>query len=142
MGHFFLGLNHSQIYSNTCSKFGHDRSGRLTKYAPLHDRFARAEPADCPVRRPIVKCGMLVECSRPMKSDNFELHRVLFSSRLSRTICAITQSERSKHLNRPSPYSNTKQDRWRVYECTETRRPSCFETFAYPLTWNSFVEAI
>ena len=28
-----------------------------------------------------------------------------------------------------------------VYECTE-RRPCCFETFVYPITWNSFVEPI
>ena len=26
-----------------------------------------------------------------------------------------------------------------MYECSEMR-PSCFETFAYPLTWNYFVE--
>ena len=30
-------------------------------------RFARAEPCDCPVHRPIVTCGVLVECSGPMK---------------------------------------------------------------------------
>ena len=30
-------------------------------------RFARAEPCDCPVHRPIVTCGVLVECSAPMK---------------------------------------------------------------------------
>ena len=28
-----------------------------------------------------------------------------------------------------------------MYECTDMR-PSCFETFAYPLTWNYFVEPI
>ena len=30
-------------------------------------QFAGAEPCDCPVHRPIVTCGMLVECSGPMK---------------------------------------------------------------------------
>ena len=30
-GTFFLGLNHSQIYAHMRAKFGHDRSGRLTK---------------------------------------------------------------------------------------------------------------
>ena len=30
-------------------------------------RFARAEPADCPVHGPIVMCSMSPECSGPMK---------------------------------------------------------------------------
>ena len=30
-------------------------------------RFARAEPCECPVHRPIVTCGVIVECSGPMK---------------------------------------------------------------------------
>ena len=29
-------------------------------------RFSREKPGDCPVHRPIVKCGMSLECSGPM----------------------------------------------------------------------------
>ena len=70
-----------------------------------------------------------------------ELDPVLLSSRLYRTCCVITQSERSKQRKRPSPHSTTTEKTGYVNECTE-RRPCCFETFVYPVTWNSFVEPI
>ena len=44
------------------------------------------------------------------KSDDLDLQRVLFSIRLSRTICA-TQLERSKQITRPSPNSTTRARR-------------------------------
>ena len=80
-------------------------------------RIARAEFADCPVHGPIVKCGMSLECNR-WKLVEKELHLVLFSSRFYRTGCAITQSERSKHLQRPSHYTTTNAWRVAVYQCT------------------------
>ena len=39
-------------------------------------RFARAEPCDCPVHRPIVTCGVLVECSGPMKIGDTSLLQI------------------------------------------------------------------
>ena len=104
-------------------------------------RFPRAQPCDCPVHRPIETCGMLIECSGRWKSDDLELEPVLFFKRFCRTYCVIIQSEPSNHLNRPSPHSTTTEKTGYVYECTE-RRPCCFETFVYPITWNSFVEPI
>ena len=85
-------------------------------------RFARAEPCDCPVHRPIVTCGVLVECPGPM--DDLALEPVLFHNRFYRTCCVIIQSERSDHLNRLSPHSTTTDKTGCVYECTE-RRPCC-----------------
>ena len=51
------------FYSDTGPKKQYTRSSRC-RYTL---RFARAEPCDCPVHRPIVTCGVLVECSGPMK---------------------------------------------------------------------------
>ena len=53
-------------------------------------RFTRAEPADCPVRRPIVKCGMLVECSGPMKIGWLSITaRSILQPILSHLLCDI-----------------------------------------------------
>ena len=78
-------------------------TGLLLK-APLHDPIR-----SCGACRLPCTSANRVACHSNVpnrwKSADKELQPVLFSSRYCRTCCAIIQSERSKHLKRPSPYS-------------------------------------
>ena len=108
-------------------------------------RFARTEPADCPVgymgQSKRVTCRSNVPDT--WKSGEKELQLVLFSSRFCCTSCAITQSERSRHLKRPSPYTITNARRVGCNNAPKcTAHPSCFDIFSYLSTWNYFVESI
>ena len=77
--------------------------------------------------------------ARMSRTREKELQLVLFSSRFCCTGCAITQSERSRHLKRPSPYTITNARR---VGCNNAPNPSCFEIVSYLSTWNYFVEPI
>ena len=52
--------------------------------------------------------------------------------------CAITQSERSRHLKRPSPYTIGNARRVACHNAPKCTHPA-FEIFSYLSTWNSCV---
>ena len=109
-----------------CKKIG--RPNELPTLTKVHD---------VPLHDTIRSCGALrLPCTSANRND-LELEPVLFFKPiLSHLLCDI-QSERSDHVNRPSPHSTTTEKTGYVYECTE-KRPCCFATFCVSCSMELF----
>ena len=91
-------------------------------------------------------CGMLVECSGPVVFRADENRMTLNYSAFYFTADYVAPVVRLSKQSAVNILNNlhlirTQDEAGGMYECTGMR-PPCFETFAYHLTWNSFVEPI
>ena len=82
---------------------------------PIHDTIRSCGACRLPCTSANHKVWHVSRYPGRWKSEYFELQPVLFYSRFWRTCWAIIQSERWKHLRRPSPYSNTRRSGWHVW---------------------------
>ena len=104
-------------------------------------RFARTEPADCPVHGSIVTCDMSLECPGHLKIGwkGFTA-RSIFEPILPPELCdyPIRAQQTPKTT---FTLCDCERETGGVSQCTYMH-PSCFEIFSYLSTWNSFVESI
>ena len=132
--------NSADLHSSVDLRFQMAFLGNLPKMpttlkVSLHDTIR-----SCGCRH-IVTCGVLVECSGPMKIGWLGIRaRSILQPILSHLLCDHPIRAQWPFKSTFTSFNHDGEDGL-VYECTE-RRPCCFETFVYPITWNYFVEPI
>ena len=104
-------------------------------------RFARTEPADCPVNGSIVKCDMSLECPGQVTIGWKGIKvRSIFEPSLPHELCNYPIRSQQT-ITRPSPYTITNARRVACINAP-IMHSSCFEIFSHLLTWNYFVGSI